>query len=99
MKIIDTKELRKNAKQAAKLLKTVANPERLMILCHLVSGERSAGDLWSKSKLSQSAFSQHLGVLRKHNIVSTRKEMQTVYYTLTDDKIFQLLNILHSMYC
>lgn len=99
MEYTDANVLRKKAKQACGLLKAVSNVERLMILCSLIKGEQSAGDLWKKSDLSQSAFSQHLAILRKDNLVSTRKEMQTVYYSLENDKAISLLILLHELYC
>lgn len=91
--------MKKNADRAAKLLKTIANPARLLILCQLISGEQSAGNLWEKSTLSQSAFSQHLGVLRREKIVLTRKDAQTVYYALADDKAVKVLELMYELYC
>ncbi len=91
--------MKKNATRAAKLLKTLANPARLMILCQLIGGEQSVGTLWEKSTLSQSAFSQHLAVLRREKMVLTRKEAQTVYYSLADDNSVQVLNVLYKLYC
>lgn len=57
MKITSITQLREKASEASDLLKALSNPERLLILCHLVEGEQSAGELWQKSELSQSAFS------------------------------------------
>lgn len=99
MEILNAEMLEKCANKASILLKTLANPERLLILCHLIEGEHSAGDLWQKSNLSQSAFSQHLAVLRRQQIVSTRKEMQTVYYSLTNQDALSLLESLQRIYC
>lgn len=99
MKLMNIKQLRKNSVQAANFLKTAANAERLIILCNLTEGEQSVGDLWNKSDLSQSAFSQHLAVLREHNLVKTRKDMQTVFYSLNDDKIIDLLRFLQRNFC
>ena len=98
MKIHDAKMLEKCADRAAALLKALANSERLLILCNLIEGEQSAGDLWQKSNLSQSAFSQHLAVLREQGIVSTRKEMQSVYYSLSNSDALALLESLHKIY-
>ncbi len=92
-------DMQKNAAQAANLLKAIAHPERLMILCQLVNGEYSAGDLAKASALSQSAFSQHLAVLRQHRFVNTRKEAQVVYYRLQDPAVIKILNVLHGIYC
>lgn len=99
MEILNAKMLENCANKASILLKTLANPERLLILCHLIEGEHSAGVLWQKSNLSQSAFSQHLAVLRRQQIVSTRKEMQTVYYSLTNQDALSLLESLQRIYC
>ncbi len=81
------------------LLKALAHPARLVILCQLVSGERSVTDLHKTSHLSLSAFSQHLGVLRKRKLVATRKQNQTVFYSLADKSSAQILNVLHDLYC
>ncbi len=99
MEITDAKKLEDCAYHAAKLLKSLANHERLLILCHLIEGEQSVGHLWQKSNLSQSAFSQHLAVLRAQGIVSTRKETQTIYYSLTNSSALRLLEALHGIYC
>ncbi|HTM64488.1 MAG TPA: metalloregulator ArsR/SmtB family transcription factor [Gammaproteobacteria bacterium] len=98
MKIND-KEMKKNATRAAKLLKSLANPSRLLILCSLVGGEKSAGELWKSSTLSQSAFSQHLAVLRREKIVITRKDAQNVYYSLADDNAVKVLNLMYELFC
>lgn len=101
--IMDTKKdinkLKRNAKKAASLLKALAHDERLTILCQLVNNELSVSELLANSGLSQSAFSQHLAVLRKESLVKTRKEAQTVYYSLADKKSLRILEVLHSIYC
>ncbi len=72
-----------HAEQAATLLRALANEQRLMILCNLSAGELSVGQLNERVPLNQSALSQHLAVLRKSGAVNTRREAQTVYYSLT----------------
>lgn len=89
----------KNASKAAKMLKALSHPERLLILCHLVGGEQCVGDLWKKSALSQSAFSQHLLVLRKLRLVKTRKKSQTIFYSIADRDAIKMLDTLHKLYC
>ena len=96
---VDIKKLKRNAKNATALLKALAHEARLMILCQLVDNELCVGDLLKSTDLSQSAFSQHLSVLRKDGLVKTRKEAQTVYYSLSDDKALQVLEVLHKIYC
>lgn len=88
------------AREAASLLKAMANECRLLVLCHLsVSGELSVGELVDRIGLSQSALSQHLAKLREEGLVGTRKEAQTVYYRLCDPKAEQLLLLLHDLFC
>ena len=91
--------LRQNATEAARLMKALSNPSRLLILCQLVEGELSVGALNEKVALSQSAFSQHLAVLRKDGLVKTRKEAQTVYYSLANDHAERVLEVLHQLFC
>lgn len=91
--------MQQQATSAAQMLKVLAHPARLMILCQLIDGEHSAGDLWKKSTLSQSAFSQHLSVLRASGIVVTRKEAQTVFYSIEDKNAVKILETLYKLYC
>ena len=88
---MNIEQMQKNAMEAAELLKTMAHPERLMVLFQLAGGELGASVLLEKSALSQSAFSQHLSVLRKHGIVQTRKKAQQVFYSLADPRTKKLL--------
>jgi len=82
------------ATQVEKLLKLLAHRGRLMVLCNLMEGERSAGDLESVAKLSQSALSQHLAKLREEKIVATRRDAQRIYYRLADPKTRTILSCL-----
>lgn len=95
-----TLELMKaNASRAAKLMKALANDSRLLILCHLDGQELSVSELNRCLDLSQSALSQHLAVLRKDGLVKTRRESQTIYYSLEGDTAKRLIRTLHEMYC
>jgi DNA-binding transcriptional ArsR family regulator len=92
-------KLQKAAPVAAKLLKAIAHRERLLILCQLSQTEQNVGQLLEHSLLSQSAFSQHLGVLKRQKLVKTRKEAQTVFYSLANDDVAKILKLLHEIYC
>ncbi len=96
---MDLQEMEKNASEAVVLLKAMANERRLQILCLLHNTELSVGELCAKLELSQSALSQHLAWLRRDGLVSTRKEAQTVYYTLSSDDVRQMIEFMHGMYC
>ena len=88
-----------HAGEAARLLKNLSHETRLLILCHLCEGELSVGDLNQRVSVSQSVLSQHLAVLRKDGLVATRRESQSIFYRLADDKTARVLALLHGMYC
>ena len=92
-------ELQKNAVHATALLKAIANPARLIILCQLIEGERSVGALERAVGLSQSAISQHLGVLRRGDVVASRREGQTIFYALASADVVTLMGTLHDVFC
>ena len=96
---MDPNQLKNNADQAATLLKQLSNPNRLWILCQLVEGELSVGQIHQRVELSQSALSQHLAKLRKDELVSTRREGNSIYYTLKSREVQHLLETLHKLYC
>lgn len=91
--------MQEHAQAAANLLKALANENRLMILCTLIGGELSVGELNTRVPLSQSALSQHLASLREAGLVATRKEAQTVYYSLQGDDAQKIITVLQSIYC
>lgn len=95
----DLAALAEHAGAAAALLKQLANPHRLMILCTLIEGELSVGELNQRVPLSQSALSQHLAGLREAALVATRKERQSVYYRLQGDEAVRVIEVLKQLYC
>lgn len=99
MSPVSLEQMRANATQAEALLKALANANRLMVLCHLVNGEMSVGQLEKLVGLSQSALSQHLARLKQQNILDSRKEGTTVYYFLKDPNAARILEQLHAIYC
>jgi len=96
---MDASNLRDNAEAAEALLKALANAARLTILCELLAGERTVTQLHEAAGLSMSAVSQHLAKLRDEAIVSTRRESQTIYYSLTDEPTVRVLNTLYDVFC
>ncbi len=77
----------------------MANPHRLMILCLLAKDERCVGEIENVVGLSQSALSQHLGRLRRENLVKTRREGQTIYYSLSGREAATIIGTLYALYC
>jgi DNA-binding transcriptional ArsR family regulator len=92
-------DMKVHASDAANLMKALGNESRLMILCVLAEGERSVSDLNNVVPLSQSALSQQLGRLRRQELVKTRRESQTIYYSLADGPADKVINLLHDFYC
>lgn len=99
LELIMRKKLKGSAKNAAQLMRALSHPERLFILCQLTEGEKMVGDLWETSQLSQSAFSQHLSLLRKQKLVKTRKESQRIFYSIADKAAIEVLKVLYKFYC
>lgn len=88
-----------NAAEAAALLKLLAHPSRLLVLCALVTREHTAGELERLTGLGQSAISQHLARLREAGIVHTRREAQRIHYSLGNPEVHAVLRTLHDLYC
>ena len=96
---MDFDAMQSNASDAVNLLKGLANESRLMIMCVLSEGEVSVGQLNQRIKISQSALSQHLAVLREQGLVQTRRESQTIYYRLADTAAMNIIELLRKAYC
>ena len=96
---MDIQELQSKSEEASRLLAVLANQHRLRILCELHKGEHSVSALEKVIDLSQSALSQHLAKLREAVIVSTRREAQTIYYSISDARAERLLAVLYDVFC
>jgi len=91
--------LRAKAVLAEGFLKTLANRRRLLIVCELLGGERSVGELADAVGLSQSALSQHLAKLRRTHLVATRRRAQTIFYSLADPGVAAVTTALYDRFC
>lgn len=92
-------ELVSKAAEAESFLKAIASRHRLMILCELHNGERSVTKLQEAIGLSQSSLSQHLARLREDELVKTRRESQTIYYSLANANVSRVIGLLHELFC
>ncbi|MEO5706740.1 MAG: metalloregulator ArsR/SmtB family transcription factor [Alteraurantiacibacter sp.] len=88
-----------SAARAAALLKLLGNEKRLMVLCQLADGELSVGQLQAQVGLSQSALSQHLALLRQDGVVATRREAQTIHYSIADPAALRVIQTLAELFC
>jgi DNA-binding transcriptional ArsR family regulator len=93
------RRMEKNATRACGVLGAMSNPSRLLILCQLAEGEKSVGELEPLIGLSQSALSQHLAVLRGKRLVRTRREGQSILYSLASKEATALMHTLHEQFC
>ena len=96
---IDLEELRNAADAACRLLKTLSNPDRLLLLCRLSQGEACVGELESELGIAQPTLSQQLGVLRGEGLVEARREGKNVYYSLADARVERMLPLLYELFC
>ena len=87
------------AQKASELMKTLGHKDRLMVLCHLSLGEKSVGELARLLEIPQSPLSQHLARMRKENLVSTRRDAQTIYYSIASQEAAAFVDTMHSLYC
>jgi len=95
---LQTDDLESKASDATRLLKLLANEQRLKVLCRLSAGEASVGDLADYVEIAQSALSQHLAKLRADRLVDTRRDGQAIYYRLSDPMTQKLIGVLCDMY-
>ena len=95
--VFDLEPIGPNAKRASALLKAMSNPHRLYVLCQLANGEKSVGELEKIIGLSQSALSQHLAKLRREKLVKTRRQAQTIFYSLDGDQATRILDALYEI--
>lgn len=96
---MDILQMQKTAGRVSGLMKSISNENRLMILCQLVDGEKSVGDIARSLDMRDSSTSQQLALLRKDRLVDTRREGQTVYYSVNDEDVRKLIEFLYMQFC
>ena len=87
------------AEKASELLKSLANRHRLLIVCQLIEGERSVGDLADFLGIRDSTVSQHLALLRKDGLVAARRDGQTIWYSISSPPARAVIETLYRIYC
>jgi DNA-binding transcriptional ArsR family regulator len=95
----DLAQMTEAADKASGLMKTLGHKGRLMILCQLAGGEKSVGELSRTLGMPQSPLSQHLSRMRREGLVKTRRNAQTIYYSLHADEAGKLIKCLYEIYC
>ena len=94
-----SESLEEKAGEAEAFLRSLASRHRLMILCSLLDGELSVGELASRLAMTQSNLSRHLAMLRDEGLVGTRRERTTIYYRITSERVLPILAELYRMFC
>lgn len=95
----DMEKMMRNASRASNFLKAVGHEGRLMILCHLATGEKSVTELEDLLSARQAAVSQQLSRLRLEGLIEPRREGKSIYYRLTDDRSKQIMEIVYDLFC
>ncbi|BBM04081.1 helix-turn-helix transcriptional regulator [Microbulbifer sp. GL-2] len=96
---LDFDKMRESAGQAAAMLRSLANQDRLILLCQLSQEELNVGELEERLGIRQPSLSQQLGILRREGLVDTRREGKHVYYRVADRRVLTLLQTLYQLYC
>ena len=99
MQGVEVELLKSSAGDATRYLKAMANQNRLLILCHLIEGEKSVGELERAIGLRQPTLSQQLARLRSGNLVRTRRNAKSIYYSIADADIRSVLMVLYGKFC
>jgi DNA-binding transcriptional ArsR family regulator len=97
--LLDIDALRQSADAATAFLRTLANPDRLLLLCQLTAGERCVSDLEAETGIPQPTLSQQLAVLRREALVTTRREGKQIYYRIADARVLTMLGQLQQLFC
>ena len=96
---LDIQQLRDNAAAAGQLLKTLGNPDRLLLLCQLAQGERHVSELEELLGITQPTLSQQLAVLRREGLVDTRREGKQIYYRISSHEALAVIQTLYQLFC
>lgn len=96
---INPKAMRTASEEASSLLKSLANRHRLLILCQLIEGEKSVGQLADFLGIRDSTASQHLSLLRRDRIISGRRDGQTIWYRISSKPALDIMQVLYATYC
>lgn len=96
---VNAEIMQKNADEACDLMKALSNRHRLMILCHLIDGERSVGQLAEFLEIRDSTASQHLALLRRNRLISGRRDGQTIWYSIESETARRVVEVLYETFC
>ncbi|MCO5734739.1 helix-turn-helix transcriptional regulator [Rhizobium sp. SSA_523] len=96
---VSPEALQDRAADAADFMRLFSTPSRLMLLCHIAQRERSVGEIQADLEFKQPALSQQLAELRQAGVVKTRRSSRQIYYSLADDRVIMVMEMLMRMFC
>lgn len=96
---LDVEQMRAAASEAGAVLRVLANPDRLLLLCQMSQGEKSVSELEALLQIQQPTLSQQLGVLRSEGLVAQRRDGKRMFYSIADPRVLTLLGLLYQLYC
>lgn len=96
---IDLDSMRASASRTCSMLKTLSNPDRLLLLCQISRGERCVSDLEETLDIHQPTLSQQLGVLRDEGLVNTRRDGKRIYYSMASEEALAVMQVLYDQFC
>ncbi len=99
MKAVTIKGMKEKAQEIADFMKCFSNATRMLILCQLVDGEKSVGEIIAATGVPQTSMSQHLNKLKAENVVSFRREHRNLYYSISDEKAYAVMETLYNLFC
>ena len=97
--LIDLNAMRTAANEACRVMKTLSNPDRLLLLCQLAEGEKCVSDLETLVGIGQPTLSQQLGVLRTEGLVSTRRDGKKIFYQISSPQTLAVMKVLYQQFC
>lgn len=97
--MLDAASMRAASIEVVEILKILGNQDRLLILCQLIKSDLCVKDLEDSLDIKQPTLSQQLGVLRTQGVVNTRREGKYIYYSIADEQIIEIINLLYNLYC
>ena len=96
---IDLETMRASASHACAMLKTLSNPDRLLLLCQISQGERCVSELEEALDIHQPTLSQQLGVLRDEGLVNTRRDGKRIYYSMASKEALAVMQVMYDQFC
>jgi DNA-binding transcriptional ArsR family regulator len=98
-RFMNPEKMKSQCAEVSNIMKAIAHPQRLMIMCHLAEGEKNVGEILELCEISQSQLSQFLNRMQREKLLKVRKESQFSFYSIADIKITKLIQSMQKIFC